>query len=202
MRSTTTTLAAVAVLLVVTLGVANWVLDPGRPGRWMMIILVLPLLWGYVEAVQVRGPEPDTGSAIMDFHRAVIAGSGLFIAWGLAIRLGATTDTLGPGLTEALLRARGCVAGLAWALLGNYLPKLLSPWSVEEQPFEWQRVHRFAGWVIVAAGLVVAGAWLTLPVADARVAAKAALGGAFLLAVGRKAISVFVSSRRAAPARL
>ena len=84
----------------------------------------------------------------------------------------------------------GLLLGVGMVIWGNYVPKLLSPWSVEDEPFEWQRVHRFAGWTATLAGIAMVVVWLALPVETARLAARAILGPAFVLVVGRKLISV------------
>ena len=44
------------------------------------------------------------------------------------------------------------------AVWGNYLP-LMSPWQPGEEPFDWQRVHRFVGWVFTIGGIVTMLTW-------------------------------------------
>lgn len=67
----------------------------------------------------------------------------------------------------AIVKGWWMVFGLAMAAWGNYLPKLVAPWPAGEGPFDWPRVHRFAGWVTTAGGTASVLVWLTLPPAEA-----------------------------------
>jgi hypothetical protein len=76
------------------------------------------------------------------------------------------------------------------AVWGNYLPKLLSPWQPEEEPFDWQRVHRFAGWAFTIGGIGMMLTWVTLPIDQADAWNPAIVGGVAVLSVGRKLYSL------------
>ena len=86
--------------------------------------------------------------------------------------------------------------GLGMVVWGNYLPKLMSPWSVEDQPFDWQRVHRFIGWGASLCGIAFVAAWLLLPLDEARSASLIILGLAAGLALTRKLLSLAATARR------
>ncbi len=87
-------------------------------------------------------------------------------------------------------RISGMLFGVALALWGNFLPKLPSPWRLEEEPFDWQGVHRFIGWAHAIAGTVVFFGWLMRAPHDANRLAILVVMTAALLGVGRKLYSV------------
>ena len=93
------------------------------------------------------------------------------------------------------LRMRSIVTGAAWAIWGNYLPKLLSPWPTEGEPFAWQRVHRFVGWVFSMVGVGIVVAWLTLPIERADRVGEGLILAAVLVALARKLHSVATHPR-------
>jgi hypothetical protein len=80
-------------------------------------------------------------------------------------------------------------------------PKILSPWRLEEEWFDWQRVHRFAGWLAATSGVALVLVWLALPLPVARPATVRILAAFLVLAVGRKWLSVADYARRRPPAR-
>ena len=51
----------------------------------------------------------------------------------------------------------------AWQLSAE----LLSPRNVEDQPFDWQREHRFAGWFVSLGALGLVLVRLALPLGEA-----------------------------------
>ncbi len=88
----------------------------------------------------------------------------------------------------------GVLLGVALAIWGNYLPKLLSPWSLEHEPFDWQRVHRFCGWVASLSGIALVAVWLLLPQASAKPAAATIVVTFLVLCLVRKFLSVATHS--------
>ena len=183
-----------AVLLVVALSLWGWWLMPDRWPLWMAVAAFLPALWGYVELMQ-RGTLPAEREQIMRWHRTVFAVVGLILALTLAPALAITSGQLDAAWGPLTQRVRWIAVGAAWTIWGNYLPKLLSPWPTEREPFAWQRVHRFVGWVssMVGVGLIVA--WLTLPVERAERVGEGLILAAVLLAIARKLHSVATHHR-------
>ena len=80
------------------------------------------------------------------------------------------------------------------AVWGNYLPKLMSPWQPDEEPFDWQRVHRFVGWACTIGGIGTMLTWVTLPIDRADAWEPAIVGGVVVLSLGRKLYSLATHS--------
>ena len=183
------TWTAFAVLLVVTLSVWGWWLMPARWPRWVALAAFLPVIWGYVELMQ-SGTLPAEREQIMRWHRTVFAVAGLIVALKLAPALAIASGHLDAAWEPLTRRIRWIAVGAAWTIWGNYLPKLLSPWPTEDEPFAWQRVHRFAGWVFSMVGVGIVVAWLTLPVERAASLSEGLILAGVLLAIARKLYSV------------
>ena len=189
MRSWTTHLAAIALLGCAAAGAWGWALHPETPARWLFVILFFPALWGFLELAQ--GGSVEVGrKAIMSFHHAVIACAGILLTLSIASGLALEMGLLGGEHKEILARFRGVALGVALAGWGNYLPKVLSPWKREEEPFDWQGVHRFCGWVSALSGLALVPAWLFLPLERAGLVGKALVITMVVLCVGRKWLSL------------
>jgi hypothetical protein len=88
---------------------------------------------------------------------------------------------------------------MGFIVFGNYLPKFPSPWPVRTEPFDWQGVHRFCGWVFLLGGVAVTAAWLLLPAAQAAQAGSSVVVAIAVLAVGRKFVSLATRGRSSAP---
>jgi hypothetical protein len=189
-----------AVLLVAALCLWGWWLMPARWPLWMGVAAGLPTVWGYVELMQ-SGTLPAEREQIMRWHRTVFAVVGLILALKLAPALAIVSGQLDATWGPITQRFRWIAVGAALALWGNYLPKLLSPWPAEGEPFAWTRVHRFVGWVfsMVGAGIIVA--WLTLPGERAGRAGGGRILAAGLLALARKLHSVATHHRPTAHER-
>jgi len=113
--------------------------------------------------------------------------------------LAVANGLLGPEWTQIARRLEGIILGSGLAIFGNYMPKLLSPWRLADEPFEWQRVHRFVGWVFSLAGGAVVLVWLTLPLDQAAFASTRLILTALSLGGGRKLISLATRSPRRPP---
>lgn len=185
-------LASISVVAVLGTAIWGWSLYPLKIARWAFMASVLPICWGYVELMQVRGDDP----AIMSLHRTVIAWTGLILLLRVAPRLAVVSGLLDPSSAEAFTRLSGLSVGVGLMVFGNYLPKFPSPWQIRTEPFDWQRVHRFCGWVFLAGGTAMTAAWSLLPLARAREVAPAIFLGIAVLAVGRKFISLATHGRR------
>jgi hypothetical protein len=90
----------------------------------------------------------------------------------------------------------GAAFGALMVAFGNHLPKITSPWTLEEEPFDWQRVHRTVGWLTAMSGVVVAAGWLWLPLAQANRLQTGVVVGCAVLALGVKFGSVIARARR------
>ena len=189
-------LAGLSVLIVTSLGIWGWSVDPEHPSRWAFIVFFLPAFWGFVELCQ-GGMRRNRG--IMKWHRLVVAGVGLMMAVKVGFQLAIATDILDGGWAPIVRRSSGVLMGSLLAIWGNYLPKAPSPWSEEEEWFDWQRVHRFAGWVASLSGIALVVVWLVLPVATAKIVTIGITATFVVLGVGRKFISVAAYSRRQPP---
>jgi hypothetical protein len=166
-------------LLLVGVALWGWTVDPGRPAQWLFVMLFVPALWGYVELAQ--GGQRSRERAV---ELAVVSGL-VDASWGPVAH-----------------QARWIITGASLAVWGNFLPKLLSPWPPEDEPFDWSRVHRFAGWLFMCAGATVVGVWLVVPDPDqARFLSRVILGIAITLGVGRKLMSLASPSARHPPSR-
>jgi hypothetical protein len=175
-------LAALAVFLNAGFGLWVWFResDP-RALLWSLFWLVF---WAFLELAQ--GPRDPRRRPIVHWHRIVIACIGFYCVAKIGLDSAFEAGLLAPDWKPLAVRGMGAVRGLLLAVWGNYLPKLLSPWSLEEEPFDWQRVHRFAGRLATIAGLVSALGWLALPFDWARTTTSAAVLSFCILAVGAK----------------
>lgn len=113
-----------------------------------------------------------------------------------ASQLAISADLLDAGWEPISQRIKGVIFGTGMVIWGNYLPKGLSPWRVEDEPFNWQRVHRFTGWVASLGGIAVVIVWLVFPLENARLASVGLVGTCVALVLGRKLLSLAAYSRR------
>lgn len=178
--------------VVVTGLVAAWglVVDPEPAVRWLLLGAFLPTLWGYVEAAQLRGEDPRVGSAIVRVHRYCIGWVGVMVSSRVAVALAVHSALLDVVWISHGRRLSGLVLGVGLVVFGNILPTLRSPWPLQAEPFAWQRVHRFVGWVFVLAGFGILGAWTFLPVESAGRTAFVIAAIAVALGFGRKVTSL------------
>lgn len=184
------TLAWSSVVLLVGVGLWGATVDPGRSARWVFIALFMPALWAYVEFAQGGGLRRER-AAIMNWHRIVFAWTGLVMTSRVGVELAIATELLDPAWGPIAQRAWGIIIGASLAIWGNFLPKVLSPWRPEDEPFDWSRVHRLAGWLFSVAGVAVVGVWLVEPQPDqARFLSRVIVGTVAVLAAGRKLMSL------------
>ena len=195
------TLASLSVLLVAGLGIWGWSLHPERAARWAFVMFALPALWGFIElAMRSRADLAQReAAAILNWHRSVIAGAALWVAVGEAFQIAVSAELLHADWAPIGSRIKGILFGIGMVLWGNYLPKGLSPWSVADEPFDWQRVHRFVGWVASLGGVALVTVQLALPLEQARLAMFGIIATVCVLMGGRKLMSVVAYSRRQPP---
>ena len=189
-RPTPLALATLAVTVVAFIGVWGWTIYPDRAARWALSILFLPTFWGYIEVAQYRGNNRSVARALMNHHRYAVAWAGLLFAVSIGLQLAVAVGLLGPEWGPFRRRIAGVILGFGLAMFGNYMPKLLSPWRPGDEPFDWQRVHRFVGWVFMVTGISIVTIWMALPVGQARVLSGRVLLTAMVIAAGCKFVSV------------
>jgi hypothetical protein len=182
-----------ALALDLVLGLWFWALDPDGARR-LIPVVVVGVLWAFAEFAQ--GPADSRRGPVVDWHRTVFATIALVLALRMGVRLAVELEVVGAGWVPTLRRGFGVLGGVLLGVWGNYLPKLLSPWRPEEQPFDWQGVHRFVGWLATLSGLGIAVVWLTLPIPVAGGTAVAIMLTFVILAFGRKLVSLASSSSR------
>jgi len=180
-------LVTAAMTLMMSLAMWSWAVGIDHAMRRLFTGLVMLALWGFVEwqvprQCAVRG----SGAGVIRWHRAVFATIGLFMATSHGVRLAFELQSIGPEWVPVARRSLNIVAGGLMAVWGNYLPKLMSPWQPDEEPFDWQRVHRFVGWAFTIGGIGVMLAWLRLPIDRANDWEPAIVGSVVVLSLGRK----------------
>ena len=188
-------LVAAAMTLMMALATWSWALGIDHASLRLLTGVVMLVLWGFVEwrvprQCAVRG----SGAGVIRWHRAVFATIGLFIAMRHGVRLAFELQYLDPEWVPVARRSLHVVAGGLMAVWGNYLPKLMSPWQPEEEPFDWQRVHRFVGWAFTIGGIGTMLTWVTLPIDRADGWEPAIVGCVVVLSLGRKLYSLATHS--------
>jgi len=184
-----------AVGLVAALSLWGWSLHPEYAGRWLARMLVLPLMLAVVAwRISPAGRRTGEERRILDWHRIVFTAVGVIVSLDLTAQLCISTGVVSPDWREPLVRLEGLLWGAGFAVWGNRLPTLASPWALEEEPFDWQRVHRFVGRLALVAGIAVVLVWLVFPLSQARSLMTWIVGVALLAAVARKLGSLIASS--------
>jgi len=120
----------------------------------------------------------------------VFATIGLFFAAKHGVRLAFELQFIELEWVPLARRSINIVGGGLMAVWGNYLPKLMSPWQPQEEPFDWHRVHRFVGWAFTIGGIGMVLAWLVLPIDRADAWEPAIMGSVVVLSLGRKLYSL------------
>jgi hypothetical protein len=184
-------LVAAAMTLMMALAAWSWALGIDHASFRLLSGVGLLALWGFVEwRVPRQCAVQGSGAGVIRWHRAVFATIALFIAMRHGVRLAFELQYLDPEWVPVARRSLHVVAGGLLAVWGNYLPKLMSPWQPEEEPFDWQRVHRFAAWVFTIGGIATMLTWVTLPIDQADAWEPAILGCVVILSLGRKLYSL------------
>ncbi len=185
------TLAWMSIPALLGVSLWGWSVFPQHPERWLFVALFLPALWAYVEMAQAGDRDRmREREEIMNWHRLSLAWAGIMLALFVASRLAIATNLVDGTWDPTIHRTRGILFGVSMMVWGNSLPKLMSPWSMDNQPFDWQRVHRFVGWGALLGGIAVVLVWLALPVDQAGSASRVLVGSTCALALGRKLLSL------------
>jgi hypothetical protein len=182
-------LVAAGAATVTAIGVAGRVLLPTADADWSGLIASGPMMWAFLEALAFGRRRRAHAEQERRYLRYIGATIFLFLILEAGPVLAIGAGWLDAGWAPRLVRAQGVLIGVALAVGGNFLPKLMSPWTLEEEPFDWQRVRRFGGWLAVLAGVVTAAAWATRPEETARGVTAAAVGTVLALTIAYKLIS-------------
>jgi len=177
-------LARLVLLAVIGLAAWNWLLEPSDAGRWAWAMFGLPGIWAAISIVRwwllrVRVPRWQDDEAARRYADATVRFLTLFIAaigLALAVSLGFDVARSLQLIDGRMLEARvlGLISGAIFVVLGNGLPKILTPVSMlpDGGAERISRMRRFVGrsWVLV--GLVVVTAFAFAPLESAQVARR------------------------------
>lgn len=167
-------LTPAVVAAVVILAAANWVLTPEEGTRWLFRMLFLPSLWlgltlwhhHGLRSVRRRGMDEEP---VTRYFRAALAmiilalGCKQLIHYGIEVwvEFGDHRADL-----EAERRIIGVASGAVFVIIGNALPKILTPLSMlpPDAATRQTAARRFIGTVWFAIGLTVVASYVVLPV--------------------------------------
>jgi hypothetical protein len=157
---------ALVVLAVVGLASAGWIFVPAKSATWLIAMASMAVIWLIVALVGWARPFAEHSTSERRFLVTSVAAAGLVFALALA-RVLAKTQGFDGG--ELIDRGAGVAVGLILVLLGNTLPKILTPLTAKRcAPAQVVSIQRLAGWVFVLAGLLYAAAWAFLPIVQAQ----------------------------------
>tara|TARA_R110002050_G_scaffold188601_2_gene323236 strand:+ start:339 stop:953 length:615 start_codon:yes stop_codon:yes gene_type:complete len=187
-------ISPVLVLLTVVIltGLSVWV-TAVRPNK--VCVVVIPAVVCIAGILVFELHARTLSRRVAESHRLLVrsyafGGGALVMVLGPGMKLAVASGVLDAAVVPVARQIGGVVFGLALMGFGNFLPKLISPWRVAEEPFDWQGVHRFCGRMFMVAGAVVIWVWLAWPAPAASPATLVAFGLAALLSVGRKFYSL------------
>lgn len=183
------------VLAVMLLALVNWILSPDEALRWLRGMLILPVLWlalmlwrrSMLEGSRRRGVD-DRRGIVRYFGSTVtlvILSVGLCQITAYALRLWVRIGDPGtdPDLERRIL---GLAASAVFVIIGNGLPKILTPLSVlpREKAELVTAARRFVGTTMLLLGLVAAFAFLSAPIALATAVMQWVAGAGLLTVLG------------------
>ncbi len=186
--------ATLIVLLVALLAGVNWILSPEQALRWLRGLLILPLLWFGPTLWNAwrrsrRGPseagETATERYFLSALTLIVLALGIVQATRFGFELWVRLGDHRPNL-DGERRVLGLAASAVFIVIGNAVPKILTPLSLLPVHLA-ERVtsaRRFLGRAMVIEGLVLALAFLTLPVGVARTLARWVTVGLLLIVLG------------------
>jgi len=149
-------------LAVAGLGVLNWYFKPEAALTGIIGVAAMPVIWFVVAYIlKKRSLSEHTDDERRFFTRSVIV-AGVILAGSQSIKL---FKVLGNHDIAALDRIWGITLGIVLIILGNLIPKILSPLTAKRcGPSTATSVQRFAGWALVLAGVGWTIAWIVLPI--------------------------------------
>jgi hypothetical protein len=149
-------------LAVAGLGALNWHFRPEAALNGIIGIAAMPVIWFVVAYIlKKRSRNKHTDDERRFFTRFVMA-AGLILAGSQSIKL---FEILGDHDIAVLDRIWGVTLGIILIVIGNRVPKILSPLTAKRcGPSTATSVQRFAGWALVLAGAGWTIAWIALPI--------------------------------------
>ena len=176
---------ALVVLIVVGLAAAGWVLIPAKAITSMVAISTMAAIWFVVAFIGFARPFAEQSASERRFLAASVAAAGAILAVSLGKKI---ADAFGLFGGVEIERALGIGAGVLLVLLGNTMPKVLSPLTAKRcAPSQVQAIQRFTGWLFVLAGLASIASWLFQPIEQAQIWSMIATAAALVLVVLRNA---------------
>lgn len=189
-------LVALMTLLVVSLAVAGWLLQPAGATIWFSAVGTIAAIWLILIGLGAVRSFDTYGAAEVDFLQTSVLAAGALLVAALAAKLGAA---LGYGGGEFGDRALGVCTGAALAVLGNKLPKVLTPLAAKRcAPAQVQSLQRFTGAAFFLDGLVCASSALLLPIGKLQDWILIATLAAMLAVALRYAWAIFLPPGRSA----
>jgi hypothetical protein len=183
------------IMIVAILAACNWFFQPDAAWVWIRAMLFLPVIWGCMTlfkrwVLRIRSPRPGDESvrryseAAGRFFLLLIAAIGVLQTISLSFKLAAILGfEAGP---EFPGRIKILGVGIVSILIGNALPKILTPQSLlpEGGALRITTARRFVGWTWVLLGLVTALISIFLPFDLVKLAGKWMFIGGMLAILG------------------
>ncbi|MCZ6673885.1 MAG: hypothetical protein O7C75_13215, partial [Verrucomicrobia bacterium] len=119
---------ATLTFLVVTLGAANWYFDPANARSWVIGMASMPAIWGIVMLLERRRSPKSSSEAERRFFTGSVIVAGVLLAGAQGIKL---IETLGDFDPDRLQRVWGVGVGVILVIMGNAMPKILSPLAAQ-----------------------------------------------------------------------
>ncbi len=162
-----------AALTLIALALSNWAFEPQKALIWCGVLLAIS--FGCLIGWKLGRGDSQSARSI----RASLFGAALILSGALAISLG---DALGILDTIVGERLFGVMLGLTLVVTGNFLPKTVRPLTRQHcDTARLQTIERYAGWILVVAGLAHAAIWIFAPAGSANMAALMVVAAAFFL---------------------
>ena len=189
LRRLSVILPTLSLTLVTGMSAWSWAVFPEK---WLSAAITAAVFAFCVILMESRRPATLDRGAVNGhkfFMRLMLSAAALIMTLNIGTKLAVATDLVDPSLLPLSQRVSGVSLGVLFVLFGNYLPKLSSPWSLADEPFDWQGVHRFVAWVCSLAGMAIAISWLVFPETAGQATAPLLLTMA-VLALARKFYSL------------